>query len=372
MQQRSIPKCPGLNRVSTNNYHWTVPNGTTASKATYCENCTKKFRIAGNQHRTLSGCNCDSYRLSNKANNGIFNISFWEPSLFSLYETLLAEDSTYYVKIPSGKKFSVLLQSDIKATQTFRYEIDFTNSGTEETYSLQKESPIFVHDSTFVGTDTKKHNFGYVDSQNPGWDLLNGPDRVSQYKIVKPGDSLVVKIHIYDTIEHDFMTDSGRNLGDFTLTSEKTIKTKKLSTSTRQQTYYDSKIKLSLPSHDFERFTKTPIQMRFIFITDTTVPDTSDKMLDVALSKMIICTTARLNSIKARTSVVAEQERTIHKSLHGLKDEYGQCNSRLSQLQSFMSQTKDATRSSPVPDSEYYDMDAEDSDSDSDSDLTHT
>ena len=108
MQQRSIPKCPGLNRVSTNNYHWTVPNGTTASKATYCENCTKKFRIAGNQHRTLSGCNCDSYRLSNKANNGIFNISFWEPSLFSLYETLLAEDSTYYVKIPSGKKFSVL------------------------------------------------------------------------------------------------------------------------------------------------------------------------------------------------------------------------------------------------------------------------
>jgi hypothetical protein len=321
-----------LNRVSADGYHWIVPHGSTAQKSTYCERCASDLHIAGDEFQTLTACNCDSFSIKNKADNGIINISFWESTLHNFYETLSINDPglepcsdtpfipAYCVKIPSGNQFSILLHSNIKSTQTFRYEVEFTNSGSYAAYALREESNVYVHDSVFVGSDTTKFNFCYVDSQNSGWNLLDGPDRISRYKIVKPGDSLLVKIHIYDLTEHNFLADSWRDLGQYMLTGDKTIKPKPSSKLNCEQRYYDNKPFLSLPSRDFSRFTKKPMQMRFIFLTDTSVPDTSDTKLDMILANIIKHTDTKLKELKSRYAQCKKRESKIMQQAHELED----------------------------------------------------
>jgi len=284
---RIIPQCPGLNRVNSRLYGWTVPHGSSAANETYCERCTSELGIAGNLFQSIdSNCNCDSFLRKNKADNGIINISFWEPKLYKFYDTEVVEGApipTFIVKIPSGRNFCILLQSQNKQSQTYRYETEHIRAVQDEPYHVQPESGPFVHDSTFI---TDKHDvkyfLSYIDSQNPGWTLVE-----NQNHIVKPGDSMTISIHIYNIKKHDFMLDSGRDFGRYTLTNSKTIKPKNNRKLEKEQNDYDKRSSLCLASREFERFTKNPMRMRFIFITDPDVPDRSDKILRTVISNAI-------------------------------------------------------------------------------------
>lgn len=304
-QQRIIPECPGLNRVRSQVYRWTVPHETSATDETYCERCTSELGVVGNLYQSAdSNCNCDSFLRKNKADNGIINISFWEPRLYRFYHTEAVEGAaipTFFVKIPSGHKFCILLQSQNKQSQTFRYDIEHTSAGKDKPSLIRRESGPFVHDSTFVNDEQdKKYFFAYVDSQNPGWKLLE------DHECIKPGDSITINIHIYDIKKHNFMLDSGRDLGRYALTSDKTIRPKRNNLLEKEQNYFDNQASLSLPSREFKRFTKNPMQMRFIFITDPSIPDSSDKLLNTAVSAAIKNTTAR---VKQATSNLARLNR---------------------------------------------------------------
>lgn len=293
-QQRIIPQCPGLNRVGSQLYRWTVPHGASATEETYCERCTSELGVVGNLYQSIdSNCNCDSFLRKNKADNGIINISFWEPKLYKFYHTEAVEGATiptFFVKIPSGHKFCILLQSQNKQSQTFRYDIEHTSAGKDKPTLIRSESGPYVHDSTFVNDkQDKKYFLAYVDSQNPGWKLLEDNE------CVKPGDSITINIHIYDIKKHDFMLDSGRDFGRYALTSDKTtIKPKHNKVLEKEQNYFDNQSLLCLPSREFKRFTKQPMQMRFIFITDPNIPDSSDKLLNTAVSAAIKNTTSQV------------------------------------------------------------------------------
>jgi len=328
--QRRIPECPGLNRVKSRAYRWTVPHGSSPAEETYCERCTAELGISGIVHQTTN-CNCDSFLRKNKADNGIINISFWEPKLNKFYTTEVIEEAsvpTYFVNIPSGHKFCILLQAQNTQNRTFRYEIEYIGAGKDEPSFVQSESMPFVHDSTFVSDKGDKiHFFDYVDSQNPCWKLLE------QHKIVNPGDSLVIKIHMYDIIKHDFMTDSGRDLGQYTLTVGKTIQPKNTGNLNKEQNRYDHRPSPSIPSRAFERYTKTPMQMRFIFITDPNVPDSSDKLLKTALSSAIKSTQSQ---IRQATTTLARVKQSHQKHISLLEQKIAEAQQELDENQALL------------------------------------
>lgn len=343
---RVIPRCPGLNRVSNDGYRWTVSGG--ENDATFCEQCSSELNLTGEQ-RKLKRCNCDSYRRKNKADNGVLNISFWEPSLHTFYETMPITDSqeeasipTYYVKIPSGEKFCMLLQSHLKENQVFRYEIEFTTLGSSESRTLAPESKIHIHDSVFVGSSSKRSHFGYVDSQNPGWVLMDSEDRVMQYKIIKPGDSMTIKVHIYNIVTQDLTLKSGQYLGSYTLKSDNTIQPKYSQRAANyEQRYYDNKYHMCVPSRDFELFTTTPMQMKFIFITDTEQEDKSDALLSTALKRMIKNMTGKVQQLNADMMVQLKKESAAYEARTELKKQFSETSERLDQIRKVISDPVD-------------------------------
>jgi hypothetical protein len=359
-QRRIIPECPGLNRVDSRLYRWTVPHGASATDETYCERCTTKLGITGNVHQSAdSNCNCDSYLRKNKADNGIINISFWEPDLYKFYDTEAVEGAlipTFFVKIPSGHKFCILLQSQNKQSQTFRYDIEHTSAGKDKPSLIRTESGPFVHDSTFVNDEQdKKYTWSYIDSQNPGWKLLEDHD------CIKPGDSMTINIHIYNIKKHDFMLDSGRDLGRYTLTTSKTIRPKHNKHLEKEQNYFDHRPSLCLPSRDFERFTKNPMQMRFIFITDPNIPDRSDKLLNTAVSDAIKNTTSR---VKQAVSNLARLNRSHQAHVTLLEHQTTDAQQKLDEERKLLERLHKFAEHKP----ELVPPNATDSDSDSDSD----
>ena len=325
-QRRQTPPCPGLNRVSTRDYHWIVPHGSTPKQRTYCEACARQYGVQGSEYREFLSCNCDSYRLKNKADNGIVNISFWDYTLHNIYETFPINESdtdtshTYCVKIPSGQRFSIMIQADMRQGQTFRYEVDYTNSGSSDVYKLSEESKVFVHESVFIGNEDSKaalkpprYNFVYIDSANPGWTLLDGPDRVSNYKVVRPGDSMVVKVHVYNSVEHNFMSDSNRDIGKYVVEEVLTIKPK--TSTVQEQQCYDHAPIASLPNHEYKLYTKKPIQMRFIFLTDNSQPDASDAVLNTCLTKLLNMTDGKLKELNVQLVQLNKQESEIRQQI---------------------------------------------------------
>lgn len=317
--RRQIPPCPGLNRVSSRNYRWIVPHGSTASQRTYCEHCTRKMSIRGTEQREVNACNCDSYRLINKADNGIVNISFWDPTLCSVYETFPINESdtdTYCVKIPSGGRFCIMIQSETKKDQAFRYEVDYINSGDSVSYNLAEESKVFIHESVFIG-GSKASNYTYVDSTNPGWELLDG-DRVSNYKIVRPGDTMIVKVHFYNLVEHDFMKDCNRNVGTYTLSDNLTVRPE--SSEIQIQRLYDHAPFMSLPNSDFKLYTKKPLQMKFVFLTDSDQPDSSDTVLHTALTKLLNITNGKLKELNGQLIGLNKQEVSIDQQISRIQE----------------------------------------------------
>lgn len=302
---RNIPPCPGLKRVTGSEYKWTVPYGSSPAEATFCERCTESLNIIGTVYKSNGGCNCDSFLKENDADNGIFNISFWDLNQMKFFKTSAVESAcnTYYVPIPSGKCFNILINSLNKKNQTFRYEIMATNGGSEKSYVFLSETSTHIIGSSYVSRGAKKIGFTYIDSNNPGWDLLDSDNRILVHNVVKPGDTLTIKMHIYNVVAHDFMKDSGNNIGNYKL-HQNTIITKG-NNHPKQQHDYDSTEYSTLSRYDHILFTKKPVEMKFVFITDGIDSVETDILLKKTLKKMLTRASSKLASIRSNAQIIS-------------------------------------------------------------------
>ena len=117
--------CPGLNRTD----ELLVPNGVTlddnnVSRETYCQQCANQLGIVGTVYQIMGGV-CNGHLKLNSADNGVFNISMWEPShnKFFTVEGISSDPGTYYVYTPPGATFNILVTSKNPNHQSFRYEL---------------------------------------------------------------------------------------------------------------------------------------------------------------------------------------------------------------------------------------------------------
>lgn len=335
------PECPGLNRVSSSRYKWTVPHGKTCSEITYCESCVSELGIAGFVNHNTKECNCDSFILKNKADNGVFNVSFWNTDLKQFYETSSTMvDGVYYVKMPSGSKFQVLIKAKGLKDQTFRYEVNAMNSGAQDEYVLHPECSVHIHDSSFIGNEKRDDIYCYVDSNEPAWDMIGDDNRISKFKVVKPCDTMIIRISMYNIKSRDFMADTGTDYGKYVLNNNNVIKPKKYGNDNlhAEKVYYDNKTDLSMPSRTFEPYTKKPLEMKFIFTTDTEIETDTDtsKLLDSMLVKLVHGTKAKINS---RTTELKKLNENI-KAIEKLEQEIQELKGKLKALPSRL--TEDA------------------------------
>lgn len=304
------PSCPGLTSVYDAQYKWIVPYGSTATERTYCERCAAKYHIGGTPYRSQGGTNCDGFLKANLADNGVFNVSFWDHSLRNFFHTT-CDDGVYYVSMPSGASFSTLLHSSNPKNQAFRYELEVLTS-SDRTYFLSKDKTYYV-DSCLIGTnrDTATNmqlKMNYVDSDQQGWNLIDDAELIKTHHIVRPGDTLIIKFHIYDTAVHNCYNCTNHDLGSYTLASDNRIVLKSSTTTDKLQNQYNTEAVSMMPSQEFKKFTTKPMVMKFIFTTDTTVADTSSILLDKVIAKMIDRTTKSLSKATHEARLAKEAE----------------------------------------------------------------
>jgi hypothetical protein len=302
------PPCPGLNRVHHSRYKWVVPFGSSADKETYCEKCASKLGIMGTPYRSEGGTNCDGFLKSNKSDNGVFNVSFWNPDLNMYYPTSAADESgIYYVSMPSGTRFSTLLHSSNPQKQVFRYTVSVHRTGMDEEEVVAMEGKHYHTESCFLSKGQTKLAMGYVDSSNEGWSVISA-DTAEKYNLIRPGDTVTISFHIYDINDHDCTLDSNHHLGSYKLTRNNIVVPKTTSGLKGVQQQYDGKLTSVLPSQKFDKFTKVPMVMKFVFITNHNKPDTSDLLLASVLSKMASITTSTLAkaTVAARRAITEE------------------------------------------------------------------
>ena len=345
ISQISTPRCPGLNKVTGRNYKWIVPHGSRPEDETYCEECTNKLGITGDIHRPLSNnqCNCDGFMKLNNIDNGIFNISLWEPELYNFFHTDVIDESQnlYRAIIPSGQKFSIMIHTYNKKKQAFRYEIFYQKNGSEELVSYGSESKIYTLNSTFI-TNTKgskRINFAYVDSNNKAWCLLDKIDREDltnclNNTLFKPGDKMIIKIHIYDIVEHDFTKDSYKNIGSYSFTSSRTIIPKSSSCSLAlEQQCYDSKSYVTFARTDHTLFTKKPLEFTIEFATDKTVEDKSNMLLNSAMAKLFVKRSSMINMMKQKLEASEKDLQESMDKRDRLKQELDDISSDMGELE---------------------------------------
>ena len=346
-QISTTPRCPGLNKVTGRNYKWIVPHGSRPEDETYCEECTNKLGITGDIHRPLSNnqCNCDGFMKLNNIDNGIFNISLWEPELYNFFHTDVIDESQnlYRAIIPSGQRFSIMIHTYNKKKQAFRYEIFYQKNDSEELISYGSESKIYTLNSTFITNPkgSKKVSFAYVDSSNKAWELLDKIDREDltnglNNTLIKPGDKMIIRIHIYDIVEHDFTKDSYKNIGNYSFTSSRTIIPKNSSCLALEQQSYDSKSYMTFARTDHTLFTKKPLEFTIEFATDKMVEDKSNILLNSAMSKLVVKRSSMINMMRKKLEASEEELEDSMDKHEKLKQELDDISTNMDELQSLM------------------------------------
>lgn len=291
-----LSSCPGLNPVKSRNYRWIVPYDATSPSETYCKHCADKLGIRGTVPvATRQPVYCHGYLKLNKGDNGVFNISFWQQDFKDFYP-ITSQDGIYYVSVPSGGCFTILINniSTGQKDRVFRFELDVTDAGGNE-ITMIPESKIYCELSSFA----RKGKYGYVDNMDPAWNM-SLEDRIKQYGVLRPGDTISVKFYLYDVVSHDFMLDSNRDMGPFKLTSNRTIVGHRNSLLDRQQFTYDKKPIQVLPFNDYVPYNKKPLVMKFTILTDTDSIDTSDILLKKVYSKISNSINTQIASCKAK------------------------------------------------------------------------
>jgi hypothetical protein len=216
--------------------------------------CCEKYGLMGQPFSDAGKCNCDSYTVVNRIDNGIFNISFWSEDLNTFYETSVSAAGvgsapTYDVKLKSGTKFSILIHAKLKKTQCFRYAIT-TEDGKilyeETTYSTQTVMPT---------KDNKRLQWIFLSSDMPGLQFL-------QDNIVTERNKLIFRFDIYEYQLRDFSEHRNMYYGSFTLNDSDAPVYKKSEYKPELLLLdYDAKPQKIFPYMEFIKFTKRPLTM---------------------------------------------------------------------------------------------------------------
>jgi hypothetical protein len=305
-----LDSCPGLNMMHNARYKWTVPHDGAVDE-TYCNQCATSLHIDGSYKQSNKATYCHGYLKSNKADNGVFNVSFWKPDLKEHYDAVSSDTSVSRstapvncIMIPSGGQFNVLLHSKNPKKQFFRYEIYLLDGFTDTEYLVYSESKHYTEQSCMVSASNNVTKFVYIDSCDPRWESITLKDRIDN-GIFRAGDMFIVKFHVYNVTEHLFTKDSYRNIGKFKLTSNNTITScpdPDTILDTQQDTFHKNPYQI-LPTSEYVKFTIVPITMKFALLTDYDTPDTSDKYLTMVLDKQI----------KAELEAISKSESSIRK-----------------------------------------------------------
>lgn len=124
-----MEKCPGLKSVS--GFKWWIPFGKESKDLTLCNACKPADDGGYTLSDTLSLCNCDGFLLNNKADNGIFNVSFWhndEAEFYPVEPTMAEETNTYTLSLPAGARFKLFINGEgLKTDQFFQYDLLVNN-----------------------------------------------------------------------------------------------------------------------------------------------------------------------------------------------------------------------------------------------------
>jgi hypothetical protein len=287
-QETEQIQCSGLNMISDRHYAWTVPHGGPVSE-TYCKHCAEEFNIKGSYRKSAKSTYCHGYLKTRNADNGIFNVSFWATDLKKCYDTETTEmNNMFCVRVPSGGNFSMLLNSTNPKKQYFRYELAIIDSDQQE-HLIIPESKSYCEKSCMVIHKSKSltgAKFVYIDNSDPKWNIITTKERL-QYCILRPGDVLIVKFHIYDVIPHQFDDDSRRDYGKYKLTTNQSIVSCSTTQLDRHQDMFFNTPSKVLPTLEHVRFTLKPMIMKFYFETNTSMPDTSHVTLDKVLKRKI-------------------------------------------------------------------------------------
>ena len=250
--------CSGLNRVTDTRRKWIVPFGSTSQQLTYCNACAKKYNITGNPYKCNSSCNCDSYSISNKFNNGVFNISFWRPDMNSHYPT--TEDS---LSVASGDQFYILLCGNLKKKQSFRYAINLNDKNGK--FIKQLYNNLIYCKKTIIPRDENNNKilFTFINDNIP---VVRKALCQTDSIVILSGQYLEFCIDIYELKARDFSATSNHQFGHF-ITNKNNRVTCKIpgQSSDRITEDYGEKPRIVLPSCQFVKFTENPMKMSINF-----------------------------------------------------------------------------------------------------------
>lgn len=192
--QQLLP-CPGLIRSVSHRTKWYIPEGYHSSERLYCGYCVKKYNISNSKYDpnlSRNQCNCDSFLLKSGIDNGIFNISVWDPSLRTFYTA--ENDNT--INIPSTK-FKILIYRYVNDNKQM-FKVTFKNKNGDILHQtcltrLSVMTPEFL----FLNTSDKK--------------ILLGLKVGGLKKVLTVNDQIICEIEIYqardrviDATDHNF------------------------------------------------------------------------------------------------------------------------------------------------------------------------
>ena len=134
------------------------------------------------------------------------------------------------------------------------------------------------------------------------------------------------------------MKDSYKNIGNYSLTSNKTIIPKSSPCLALEQHSYDSKSYMTFARTDHVLFTKKPLEFNIEFATDKTKPDSSDILLNSAITKLVVKKSSLVNTMKHNLMTSEKELQETIDRHENLKQELSDISLNMDALQSFVSQ----------------------------------
>jgi len=309
--------CPGLVTRDIGE-SWIIPNGESIYTTTYCMACSKQYGLLGVLHKHVGNCNCDSYTVVNKVDNGIFNISFWSEDLTSMFSTTKVSD-VFSVYMSSGVKFCILIHGKIKQDQCFRYTVKSVTGDVEKT--LYQET-IYSFNTIIPSKDGKNVTYSYFNSDMLGLELLSN--------IVTEQCKLIFLIDIYECQLKDLSSLKNQYLGSFNLSNTDDITNISTPTELSQliiDNYEDKPMHLQ-SYKELIKFTQNPLIIKVDLVNSSSKTNMSQKVLNTMLKSVLINNSKdRAMLINSCKTLTAQLETYSHE-LTVLKQGIEHCNAQ--------------------------------------------
>ncbi len=274
VSEAQCPSCPGLN-IRNIGDHWIVPSGSTSSEVTYCTQCSKKYGLVGEPYKNSGRCNCDSYMVVNKIDNGIFNVSLWSEDLHTFYPTTKSA-GIFNARLKYGTKFAIFIHGRLKKTQCFRYTIKISDGVTER---ILHQETTYVFKTIITRKGEKNVNCVFFNSGMPGLEFL------TKHNVVTEKSKLIFLFDIYEYKIKDFGEHTNQCFGSFELNDNDMPVYKKIPGKLPDLAIwdYDGKPQKILPYTDFIKFTKRPMTIEINLVADETPAQTAQAKLHILL-----------------------------------------------------------------------------------------